>query len=226
MSTLLTRLKGGLIVSCQAQQDEPLHGASHMAVMAQAAAQGGAVAIRCESPQDIRAIRQAVALPLIGLWKLGDKGVYITPHREAALAVAEAGADIIAIDATARPRVESLGSLIPYIRDTLKKPVMADVSSLDEGVSAQLAGASLVGTTLAGYTGTPPATDEPDWALLKALVGALAVPVILEGRVWTPEQAKHGLELGAWAVVVGSAITRPQMITRRFAQALESQAHA
>lgn len=215
-------LRGQLIVSVQAQPHEPLHGAAHMAVMARAVAEGGAAAIRCESPADIRAIREAVDLPLIGLWKQGETGVYITPTCEAARAVAEAGADVVAIDATDRPRPVSLATLIGYIHDALQRPVLADVSTLEEARAAVAAGADAVAPTLSGYTGGP-TPEGPDWALLEAMVAELEVPVLMEGRVWTPDEAASALARGAWAVVVGSAITRPQLITRRFARALDAR---
>lgn len=219
---LLAALRGRLIVSCQAQAHEPLYGAAHMAVMARAAAEGGAAAIRCESPRDIRAIRGAVDLPLIGLWKQGEHGVYITPTPEAARAVVEAGADMVAIDATDRPRPTAVAALIRFIHEELGRPVLADVSTLAEGRAAAAAGADAVAPTLSGYTGGGPAPEGPDWDLLTALIAEVEAPVIMEGRIWAPEEAARALGLGAWAVVVGSAITRPQLITRRFARALES----
>lgn len=215
-------LRGGLIVSCQAQPSEPLHGAAHMAAMARAAVAGGGIAVRCESPSDIRAIRAAVAVPLIGLWKQGSQGVMITPTLDAARAVVEAGADCVAIDATARARPFSVAEMVAMIHGQLERPVLADVSSLEEGVAAVAAGADAVAPTLAGYVGDAPPPQGPDWALLSALVARLRVPVIMEGRVWTPDEAAQALALGAWAVVVGSAITRPQLITRRFADAMRT----
>lgn len=223
MTEFWTALRGRLIVSCQAQPHEPLHSPMIMAAMARAAREGGASALRCESPADVRAIREAVDLPLIGLWKQGETGVYITPTREAARAIAEAGADAIALDATDRPRPVPVADLIRYVHDELGKPVLADVSTLEEGLAAEAAGADAVAPTLSGYTGAGPAPKEPDWALLQALLSQVRIPVIMEGRIWTPEDAARALELGAWAVVVGSAITRPQLITRRFAEALKAQ---
>ena len=216
---VLAAVRGRLVVSCQAQPHEPLHGAAHMAVMARAAVEGGAAAIRCESPADVAAIRAAVEVPLIGLWKRGDAGVYITPEREHCMAIAEAGADMIAVDATDRPRPVPVPDLVAHCRDVLGKPVLADVSTLAEGLAAEAAGAAAVAPTLSGYTGGP-TPKEPDWALLAALLAEVDVPVIMEGRIWTPEDAARALAMGAWAVVVGSAITRPQLITRRFADAL------
>ncbi len=217
---MLAAVRGRLIVSCQAQPHEPLHGAAHMAVMARAAVEGGAAAIRCESPADVAAIRAAVAVPLIGLWKRGETGVYITPGKEDAAAIATAGAAMIAIDATARPRPVPVAELIAHIHGALGKAVLADVSTLAEGLAAASAGADAVAPTLAGYTGDAPPPKEPDWALLAALLAEVEVPVVMEGRIWTPAEAARALAMGAWAVVVGSAITRPQLITRRFADAL------
>lgn len=224
MHPLLGSLRGRLIVSVQAQPHEPLHGSAHMAAMARAVVEGGATAIRCEGPDDIRAIRRAVDVPLIGLWKQGETGVYITPTREAARAVAEAGADMVAIDATDRPRPVSVAELVNFVHGELHVPVLADVATLAEGLAAEAAGADAVAPTLSGYTGPGPAPKEPDWALLEALLSHLKVPVLMEGRVWTPEDAAKALAIGAHAVVVGSAITRPQLITKRFAEAVAHEA--
>lgn len=217
-STLIGQLRGGLIVSCQALAHEPLHGSEIMARMALAAQEGGAVGIRANTPADIRAIRAAVLLPLIGLYKDGNEGVYITPTFAHARAVADAGADIIAIDATLRPRPDGsrVEDLIGAIHRELGKLVMADISTLEEGVAAAEAGADLVSSTLSGYTPYSPQMDGPDLDLVRALAARLRVPVIAEGRIHTPEQARAALMAGAWAVTVGAAITRPQVITARF----------
>jgi len=215
-------LCGGLIVSCQALHDEPLHGAQIMAQMALAAQQGGAVGIRANSPADIAAIKALVALPLIGLYKDGTEGVYITPTFTHARMIAEAGADMIALDATPRPRPDgvALAQLIARIHYELGKPVLADVSTLEEALAAAELGADAVAPTLAGYTPySDPARNPLD--LLREIVGASSIPVIAEGRIHTPEQARAALDAGAYAVVVGSAITRPQVITARFAAALK-----
>lgn len=216
---MIDSLKGALIVSCQAGPEEPLYGC--MAGMARAARMAGAGGIRTEGPTDIRAIRDAVDLPLIGLYKIrnGDSPVYITPSFESAREVARAGADIIALDATTeiRPDGLTLAETIERIHRELERPVLADVSTLSEALAAVRAGADFVAGTLSGYTPqSPPPTEEPDWELLVALVEQCPVPVILEGRVWEPAHARRGLELGAWAVVVGSAITRPQLIAARY----------
>ena len=221
--SFLAAVKGKLIVSCQALEDEPLHGAEVMAKMALAAKIGGAAAIRANGPADIRAIKQMVDLPMIGLYKQGDSGVYITPTFAAAAEIAEAGADIIALDCTNRPRPDGLPvcELIDRIHRELKRPTFADVSTLSEAQAAAAAGVAMAAPTLSGYTENSPAQDGPDFDLLASMIETLPIPVIAEGRIHTPEQARRALELGAWAVVVGSAITRPRTITARFIQALE-----
>jgi N-acylglucosamine-6-phosphate 2-epimerase len=217
------RLRGGLLVSCQALPHEPLFGADIMARMAVAAQAGGAVGIRANSPVDIAAIRAVTDLPLIGLSKVDVAGydVYITPTVADALAVAEAGADIIALDATERPHPEgTTAEFIRLVRKATGKPVLADISTYEEALAAQDAGAEFVSTTMSGYTPYSPQSEAPDLALVQRLASKLSIPLIAEGRIATPEQARAALEAGAWAVVVGGAITRPQQITMRFARAL------
>ncbi|WP_338692926.1 N-acetylmannosamine-6-phosphate 2-epimerase [Streptomyces sp. Q6] len=217
----LALLKGGLIVSCQALPGEALHGPDIMARLARAAVEGGAVGVRVNTPADVAAVRAAVDVPVIGLWKDGDSGVYITPTLEHARRVAASGADIVALDATDRPRSDGR-TLAGTIRTLRAEGVMvlADVATLDQGLAAQQAGADAVATTLSGYTGDAPAGPGPDFGLLSALVAALTVPVVAEGRISTPKQAAHALALGAHTVVVGGAITRPASITSRFVAAL------
>jgi N-acylglucosamine-6-phosphate 2-epimerase len=228
LSILVQSIRGGLIVSCQALPDEPLFGAQHMAAMARAAVAGGAVAIRANGPDDIAAIHMAVGLPIIGLFKEDIPGyeVRITPTLKHAEEIAIAGADIIAIDATqrARPGNVSAKDLIDLIRRNIGKPILADVSTLEEGLAAIESGADFVATTLSGYTIYSPAQPGPDFILLEQLVKQLkplGIPVIAEGRISTPEQAVHALSLGAHAVVVGGAITRPQWITAQFTGAIK-----
>jgi N-acylglucosamine-6-phosphate 2-epimerase len=210
----------GLIVSCQALETEPLHGSEIMARMAVAAAMSGAVGIRANTPQDIRAIHATVKLPILGIYKKEYEGsdVYITPTFDEARAVAEAGAAMIALDATPRrrPKGEDLGGLIARIRGELGVPVMADCSTAEEGVAAAKSGADVVSSTLSGYTPYTEKTDGPDFPMLKALLERVDVPVIAEGRFYYPDQVAQALEMGCHAVVVGGAITRPQEITKRF----------
>ena len=220
VEAFVKQVRGRLIVSCQALPHEPLFGAEIMARMALAAEQGGAAAIRANTPVDIRAIRAAVRLPLIGLYKVDVPGydVYITPRLADACAVAEAGADIIAIDATARPRPEydDLTAFIAAIHAATGLPVLADISTYAEGVAAEAAGADLVSTTMSGYTPYSALLDGPDIDLVAALSKALTVPLLAEGRYHTPAQVHAALQAGAISVVVGGAITRPQEITQRF----------
>ena len=215
--------RGVLIVSCQARADNPLHGPAFMAAMARAAEQGGAGAIRANGAADIAAVRAATRLPIIGIVKRFDPRfpVYITPDLSAAREAALAGADMIALDATDRPRDGGpLAELLPDVRQETGLPVMADIASLDDALRAQSLGADCVATTLAGYTGGAP-PQGPDLALVSALAARLSVPVIAEGRYDTPELAREALARGAYAVVVGTAITNPREITRRFAAAME-----
>lgn len=223
--SLLDSLKGGLIVSCQALSDEPLFGSSIMAALADAAQRGGAVGIRANSPDDIRAIQSKTDLPIIGIWKREYPGsdVYITPTFEDATAVIEAGAPIVAMDATVRDR--PFGQSLAQIVTDLKKQspnilLMADVSTFDEGMHAEQLGFDLISTTLSGYTPYSLQQDEPDVELVRALADRLSVPVLAEGRIQTPEQAVQCLASGAHSIVVGGAITRPQLITAKFVQTI------
>lgn len=219
---LIGSLAGGLIVSCQAYRGEPLLDPDVMSRMAQAAVIGGAVAIRAQGLEDIRRIHAAVDVPQIGLLKIGSDGVFITPTLGDALAVAEAGAEIVAVDGTRRPRPDglTLAQTVEAIHRRTDRLVMADVGDLDDGLAAEAAGADLVGSTLAGYTGSRPATDGPDLALVSGLARRLQVPVLAEGRVHTTAQARACIDAGAYAVVVGTAITHPTTITRWFAEAI------
>ncbi|MER5967606.1 N-acetylmannosamine-6-phosphate 2-epimerase [Streptomyces sp. NPDC002057] len=222
-SPLLDTLRNGLVVSCQARPGEPLHGPDFMAAMARSAVLGGARAIRVNGPLDTEAVRHAVDVPVIGLWKDGDDGVYITPTLTHALRVAEAGADVVALDATARPRRDGLGlaETIAAIHAT-GTLVMADIATVDEGVAAASAGADMISTTLSGYTPDSPGHAGPDLGLVAELAAAVTVPVFAEGRYATPAQAAQALILGAHAVVVGGAITRPTDITTHFVSALDT----
>lgn len=222
LDAFLQHVRGRLIVSCQALEDEPLHGAAIMARMALAAHLGGAAAIRANGPADIQAIKQTVALPVIGLYKDGNEGVYITPSVQHARAIVEAGADVVALDATARPRPkgETLQQQIDAVH-AQGKLVLADVATLEEARQAQALGVDMAAPTLSGYTAYSPQLEGPDYALIQAMAQTLDLPVIAEGRIRTPEEARLALAYGAVAVVVGSAITRPRTITAQFARALQ-----
>lgn len=230
--SIVEALRGELIVSCQAEAGFPLNTPGHLAAMAATAARGGAGAIRASDPDNIRAIRDAVELPIIGICKRDYPGyaVRITPTRHEVEDIADSGCDIIALDATDRPRPngETLPDLIRFIHEVCGLAVMADISTFEEGVAAAAAGADLVATTLSGYTDASrnspgPQTTAPDLVLVRKLARRLAVPVVCEGHVSTPQEANAALLAGAYAVVVGSAITRPHLITEGFANAVRGQ---
>jgi N-acylglucosamine-6-phosphate 2-epimerase len=220
----LEKLHGGLIVSCQPdagdRAGDPMNSPLIMAALARAVVLGGAVGIRADGVEDIAAIRAAVEVPIIGIYKFDIPGfqVRITPTVELAIQIAQAGADMIALDATnrLRPGNLSVADLIAQVKARTGKPVLADIATVDEGIHAAQVGADAVLPTLSGYTADRLQHDAPDFDLLARLVKALDVPVIMEGRIATPEQAACALKLGAWAVCVGSAITRPRYITERF----------
>ena len=226
MLELLQKFQGGLIVSCQASEDSPLRDVRIMAAMARAAQSGGAVGIRANGSADIAAIRAVVNLPIIGINKqrLPDFDVYITPTIESAREVVQAGCDLLALDATLRPHPHGLSAaeLIRSCHDEFKIPVMADISTLEEGLAAADAGADIVATTLAGYTSYTNNHPLPDFELLEKLVRRLSVPIIVEGHIHNPEEARHAIEMGAFAVVVGAAITQPEWITANFVQHIQS----
>lgn len=222
---IIEALAGRLIVSAQAYPGEPMRDSRTMAQVAASAVRGGAAAVRVQGIADIQAVRAAVELPVIGLWKDGNAGVYITPTYQHAYAVALAGAHVVALDGTRRPRPDglSLGQTITQIHENTNALVMADCGSLDDALAAAEAGADLLGTTLAGYTEERPKTTGPDLELLRTMIEAdVRIPVIAEGRIHTPSQAADAIQAGAHAVVVGTAITHPATITSWFVGALES----
>lgn len=226
MHPSVAALRGGLIVSCQADPGDPLFGPQHMAAMARAAAAGGAVGIRTGGPAEIRAIRAAVALPIIGLYKTHHRPVYITPTMGEVRAVAEAGADIVALQLTAQPRPDGLSraeAVAAIRREFPGLAIMADVATREEGLEAAALGVDLIGTTMSGYTPDSPRLDGPDLDLVRALSQATATPVIAEGRISTPRECRMALEAGAYAVVVGTAITRPQVVTGWFVNAMQAK---
>ncbi|TYS63884.1 N-acetylmannosamine-6-phosphate 2-epimerase [Bacillus infantis] len=224
----MEKIKGQLIVSCQALPEEPLHGADMMARMAVAAKEGGAAAIRANGTDDVIAIRKACNLPVIGLIKRDYSGspVYITPTKVELDALIEAGADVIALDATKqkRPNGESLEELILYIRERSSCLIMGDISNFEEGIAAGWAGVDLISTTLSSYTPYTKDRRIPDLPLIEELAKATEIPIIAEGNIKTPMEAAEALKLGAHAVVVGTAITRPQVITKQFYEAIRETA--
>ena len=222
MVSRLPYAAGALIVSCQARPGNPLHGPEPMALMAKAAVDGGAAGIRANGPADIAAIRAEVSVPIIGIHKVGDPGgVFITPTVESAAEVVRAGADLVAIDATLRPRPNghSLASQIQWIHSELGVPVLADVDSVESAVAARDAGADAVATTLSGYTNGP-VPPEPDVRLVADLVAKLDCEIVAEGRYRTASDVRAALDAGAHAVVVGTAITNPLAITRWLVEAM------
>lgn len=210
----------GLIVSCQAPEGDPLCDPAIMAAMARAAERAGAVGIRANGFAHVARILAHTRLPVIAINKRDHPGseVRITPTFADAHDIGRLRPHAIAIDATARPRPggEDLAALIRRIHTELNLPVMADVATHDEGLRAAELGADAVATTLSGYTRNSPKHEGPDLALVESLSRALDIPVVAEGRYWTPEEAAAAIERGAHAVVVGTAITRPQSIAERF----------
>ena len=221
---IIASMAGGLVVSCQAHPGEPLRHPETMAQMAAAVEAGGAVAVRAQGLSDVSAVKGRVSVPVVGIWKEGDEGIYITPTLRHARCVAAAGADVVALDGTRRERADglSLAETIERLKREYDVVVMADCGSVDDGLFAAEAGADLIGTTLCGYTGERPKTDGPDYEVIEALVKKLSgdCPVIAEGRIHTPDQARRAMDLGAHAVVVGTAITHPTSITGWFRDAL------
>jgi N-acylglucosamine-6-phosphate 2-epimerase len=223
---ILGQLKGGLIVSCQAREGWAMHGSSIMAAFAKAAEEGGAVGIRANGEEDVRAISQKVKLPIIGIKKVWDEDmrVFITPDLDSAKRIIDAGASIVAMDGTKRerPNGETLSFIIKELRrvypDVL---VMADISTFGEGVYASECGADVISTTLCGYT---PQTSEMrgiNFDLVEALVKNVPKPIIAEGRIHTKEDASRLLKMGCYSIVVGTAVTRPDIITSWFVQELK-----
>ncbi|MEK3975692.1 N-acetylmannosamine-6-phosphate 2-epimerase [Psychrobacillus sp. FSL K6-1267] len=216
-----------LIVSCQALPDEPLHSPYIMARMAYAAMMGGAKGIRANSIEDIKEIKKTVNLPIIGIIKniYSKSGVFITPTQKEIDLLYREGVDIIAIDATNRLRPDGkvISEVFPAIRKQYSDQLfMADCSTYEEGKQAYELGFDCLGTTLSGYTEYTQGTVLPDKLLIEKLVRDFPMPVIAEGGIWTPEELKCVFELGAYSAVVGTAITRPMNITKRFVEAMKS----
>ena len=230
LDQILGATKGSIIVSCQALPGEPLYceEMSLMPFMARAAKEAGSKCIRTSSIRDVVEIKKATGLPVIGLVKRVVEGYdsYITPTMKEVDDLVAVDSDIVALDCTLRKRGDgtSINDFIAQIRQKYPDLIlMADISTYEEGLNAQECGVHLVGTTLSGYTDYSPKIDGPDFDLVARLAANLSIPVIAEGKVHYPDQAKKMLELGAHAVVVGGAITRPLEIAGRFYQAIESK---
>lgn len=222
---IIRRLKNKVIVSCQAMPNEPFYNEMCMIAMMKSVVKGGAGGLRVAGVRDVRNAKGLFDIPVIGLTKPAvipanwKEIVYITPSIKDTLDLIKAGADIVAFDGTQRPHEDcTINEIIKYIHIN-KRIAMADISTLEEGILAQEAGADMISTTLSGYTQNSPNESEgPDFKLLAELVKSLKVPVVLEGRIWSPEDVQEAFRLGAHCVVIGSAITRPQLITKRFVQ--------
>lgn len=224
----MEKIKHQLIVSCQALEDEPLHSSFIMSKMALAAKQGGAGGIRANSVADIKAIKQEVDLPIIGIIKKDYPGtdIYITTTMEEIDALVEVQVDIIAIDATDRLRLNNQ-TLADFFKEVKQKYpnqlFMADCSTVSEAIHADQLGFDFIGTTLVGYTNESKdlKIEADDFKIIRDILKAVKHPVIAEGNIDTPEKAKRVLELGCYSVVVGSIITRPQIITKRFVEKMK-----
>ena len=223
---ILKKIKGGLIVSCQALSSEPLCDPYIMAKMAYAAKLGGAVGIRANTVIDITAIKKTVDLPIIGIIKsvYDDSDVYITPTMKEVDELVNIGCEIIATDATKRlrPNGETIENFFVKVREKYPNQLfMADTSCFDEGKAAAELGFDLIGTTMAGYTPYTKGRTLPDLELIKKYSSELGKPIIAEGGIWTPDDLKNVYKNGAFSAVCGTAITRPMDITKRFVKALE-----
>ncbi|MEX0975417.1 MAG: N-acetylmannosamine-6-phosphate 2-epimerase [Bacillota bacterium] len=215
MHPTIERLRRGLIVSCMATDDEPLHGPMFMAAMALAAEQGGAVGIKARDRQDVALVSRLVRIPVMGMQvvidPLGKR--WVTPTFEAAKAIVDAGAEIVAIQGLAsRTFGDPAPVLIGRVHDELGKPLMVDVSSVEEARAAEAAGADMVRPVYK--------SPSPDFGLLEMVIAAVSCPVVGEGGYWTPEEAVRALDLGVHCLVVGTAITRPGQITKHWVEAI------
>lgn len=225
---MLDKLKGKLIISCQALENEPLHSSFIMGRMALAAKQAGAVAIRAQGVEDINEIKKVTGLPVIGIIKknYADSEIYITPTQKEIDELLETSCEMIALDATnrQRPNHESLQGLVDYIHSH-NRLVMADCSTYDEAVNAKKVGCDCVSTTLCGYTSYSVKLDGPNLLLISALAKELNIPVIAEGKINIPDDLRDVFDAGAYCAVVGGAITRPLEIAKKFISVLKEDSN-
>ncbi|MCC8016581.1 MAG: N-acetylmannosamine-6-phosphate 2-epimerase [Clostridiales bacterium] len=224
----MANLKKGLIISCQAVKGEPLYGLNIMHYFARAAVLGGAKGIRANYVSDIEAIKKEVNVPVIGIIKevYDDSDIYITPTLKEVKALISTGCEVIALDATnrKRPNGEKLEDLVKYIRDNAPKTeIMADCSDFEEARAADKMGFDYIGTTMRSYTPYTAGIQIPDYDLLKKMTSELNAKVIAEGGIWETSQLEKTLDCNPYAVVIGSAVTRPMDITKRFAKVFENR---
>lgn len=226
---ILEKLKGNIIISVQAMPSEPLYDEVCINAMIKSVITGGAKGLRVAGERDVRNAKKLTSVPVIGITKPEKipanykELVYITPSTKDAEKLINAGADIVAFDGTSRDRGvnENISQIIDFIHSK-ERLAMADISTFEEGIMNAELGADIISTTLSGYTTYSETTStEPDFELVKKLTSTTDTPVILEGRIWTPEEVKKAFNCGAFAVVIGSAVTRPQLITKRFVKAAE-----
>jgi N-acylglucosamine-6-phosphate 2-epimerase len=224
---VLDRIKNKIIVSVQAANDEPLYKEECIIAMMHSVVIGGAGGLRVAGVRDVKNAKKLFDIPVIGITKPDklpqnwQEVVYITPSIEDAKSLIDAGADIIAFDGTLRKRENTSSEIIKYIK-SFNRIAMADIATFEEGLQCEKLGADILSTTLSGYTKESLTdSDEPDFDLLEKLVKNTKLPVILEGKIWEPRQVQKAFELGAHSVVIGSAITRPQLITKRFVHSSE-----
>lgn len=223
---IVTRLAHGLIVSCHIDEEEGGRMPDLLSYFAGAAERGGAAGLRVEGVEHVRRLRPLTRLPIIGFVEgsFEDGSPLITPTAADVEALLAAGADIVAVDGTKRKRADGTDGFLFFeqLRKRITAPLWADVATFREGIRAAESGADVVATTLAGYTPGTVAKDyrTPDFTLIRELAGALTIPVIAEGRIWDPDTAAQAISLGAHAVVVGSAITRPHVVTEVFVNAV------
>lgn len=224
---LLEKIRGQMIISCQAVPGEPLYveEKSVMYLMARAAKMAGTPAIRTSGIRDVIAIKEETDLPVIGLVKIQYPGYesYITPTMKEVDELAKAGSDVVALDCTLRQRGDgkTINEFIAEIKEKYPEMIlMADISNYEEGINAWKCGVDIVGTTMSGYTDYTPKLDQPDYELMRRLAKDIDIPVIGEGKIHSPQQAVEALKTGVWAIVVGGAITRPLEIANRFMEAI------
>ena len=229
MNDLIAKLSGGLIVSCRSENDDPFNTPELIAKFALAAQMGGAAAIRAQGIENIKAIREQVSIPIIGIveGRFENDWVCITPDFSDIDNIIDAGADIIALDVTPRKRPNGMDGIEFFddVRNKYDIPFMADISSFEEGIRAAEMGADILATTLSGFTHYTEkfATNQPDYELVEQLFRGTKIPTVASGRIWNPQQAHEALTRGAFSVIVGSAITRPRDITKKFVEAIKGK---